>query len=372
MDKMQKILKTPLTENDVRKLTAGEIVYLSGRVYTARDKAHARILECLNSGKKPPFDLGGGVIFHAGPLVKKDKNWQMVAIGPTTSFRMNGPTPEIIEKLGIRAIIGKGGMCPKSQAAMRNKCVYLSMTGGCAATGAKSVEKIAGVWWPDLGTAEAVWGLDVKKLGPLVVSMDARGRNLYGKDKHAGASASFSDVHLVRALFALREKTGRKKLVKTLGVGEGSVRTILKKLREKELIKSEKSGQSLSPMGVKQVETILKKFGEPFEVSLDMLGGKQFAITIHNGRDVSVLSERDIAVKAGAEGAVIMVHKGGGFQPADKSFRISDFPKTEGKLRKIKAKEGDILALAFAKNYNDAENGAVAIALEISGLELFE
>jgi fumarate hydratase subunit beta len=172
-----KLLKTPLTESDVAALRVGDVVYLSGIIYTARDGAHARAL----AENRFPEDVSGGVIFHAGPIVRKSgKGWRMVAVGPTTSARMDSLEPEFIKRFGVRAIVGKGGMGKGVSAALRESgAVYLSMCGGCAASGAEKVTSVLGVHWLDLGVPEAVWALKVNKLGPLIVSMDSCGRSLY-------------------------------------------------------------------------------------------------------------------------------------------------------------------------------------------------
>ena len=180
-------LKTPLKKKDVEDLKTGDVVYLSGTIYTARDRAHQRIIE-----QGPPYDLKGSVIFHAGPLLqiieeKSDPGEdstekikaQMVAVGPTTSTRMNPFQSQLIEK-GVRAIIGKGGMDENtSKALVKNKAVYLAAVGGCAALYVKSVKAIKNYYWLDLGVPEAIWELEVEDFGPLVVAMDAQGANLY-------------------------------------------------------------------------------------------------------------------------------------------------------------------------------------------------
>ncbi|MBN2250651.1 MAG: fumarate hydratase C-terminal domain-containing protein [Candidatus Altiarchaeota archaeon] len=170
------ILITPLKNEDVERLKVGDIVHVSGVIHTARDKAHER---ALKEGRFPA-DIHGGVLFHAGPLVKKEKNtWEMVCVGPTTSSRMNGLEPRFIEEFGVRAVIGKGGMDKTVAGAMKGKAVYLAMTGGCAAASAKQVRGVVGVEWLDLGVPEAVWSLEVEGLGPLVVAIDSHGNSLY-------------------------------------------------------------------------------------------------------------------------------------------------------------------------------------------------
>ena len=176
---MEYKLNTPLKKEDINKLKAGDIVYLSGTVYTARDEAHARILEMSEEKKELPFDLEGAVIYHCGPLMKgKDDGWEVVAAGPTTSARMSKMTPELLEIHEVRAFVGKGGM-DNVKEAMKGRSVYLAFTGGCAALAAMSIKKVTTVHWLDLGMPEAVWELKVENFGPLVVGIDSHENDLF-------------------------------------------------------------------------------------------------------------------------------------------------------------------------------------------------
>lgn len=181
---MKKKLATPIREEKIKELQAGDIVYLSGDVYTARDKAHQRIVgyKLKDAETEIPIEKGA-VIYHCGPLMRKsDGRWEIIAAGPTTSSRMEATTPEIIEKLRIRGIIGKGGMDVGTRVAMQKYgCVYFAMTGGAAVLAAARIKAVKAVYWTDLGMAEAVWHLLVEDFGPLVVSMDASGNSLYEK-----------------------------------------------------------------------------------------------------------------------------------------------------------------------------------------------
>lgn len=169
-------LTTPLMEEDVRGLKIGDIVYITGTIYTARDETHLRLLE-----EGSPVDLEGAVIFHCGPIVEKtDEGWDIIAAGPTTSSRMNSLEPETIEKFKIRGIIGKGGMDSNTLNAMKEYgCVYFAITGGAALLAARSIERVESVYWLDLGMPEAMWVLKVKDFGPLVVAMDTKGESIY-------------------------------------------------------------------------------------------------------------------------------------------------------------------------------------------------
>lgn len=174
-------MKLPLGEGDVRKLGLGDIVYLNGTMYIARDAAHMRMLEYERDGKAIPADLRGSAVFHCGPIMRrKGERWELVAAGPTTSSRMNPLEPQVIEKFGIRAVIGKGGMDKFTARAMEEHgCVYLAITGGAAVLAAKGVREVKGVHWLDLGMPEALWVLEVDNFGPLIVAIDAHGNSLY-------------------------------------------------------------------------------------------------------------------------------------------------------------------------------------------------
>lgn len=178
---MEYHLKTPLKLEDIEKLNAGDIVYISGEILTARDEAHARILEMEEKGEKLPFSLEGAVIYHCGPLMKQTENgWKIVSAGPTTSGRMSKMTPSLLKANDVRAIIGKGGM--KSIAdALKNRCVYLAYTGGCAALAAELIKEVKTVHWLDLGMPEAVWVLRVEDFGPLIVGIDTKGKDIFAE-----------------------------------------------------------------------------------------------------------------------------------------------------------------------------------------------
>lgn len=168
-------LQTPLNREETHKLRIKDSVYISGTIFTARDSAHQRIVE-----KGSPIPLEGAVIFHAGPIIRnQDDNYEMVAVGPTTSTRMNPYQAEILDQ-GVLAVIGKGGMDQKtSDALKRNGAVFLAAVGGCAALYVSSVVEVKNVHWLDLGVPEAIWELEVEKFGPLIVAMDSTGANLY-------------------------------------------------------------------------------------------------------------------------------------------------------------------------------------------------
>jgi fumarate hydratase subunit beta len=177
-------LRTPLSEEDVRRLRVGDIVYLSGIIVTAQDSAHRRLLKYYREGREIPVDLRGGVIYHCGPVVKRtDRGWEVIAVGPTTSARMETYEAEIIEKLGVRMIIGKGGMGDRTAEACKEYgAVYAVFTGGAGALAAKAIREVVRVEWLDLGIPEALWVFCVEDFGPLLIVIDSHGNNLIKKN----------------------------------------------------------------------------------------------------------------------------------------------------------------------------------------------
>jgi fumarate hydratase class I len=169
-------LQTPLTEEAVRSLRAGDMVLLSGTVFTGRDEVH----KYLDKGGDLPI-LQGGVIYHCGPVVLEDgKNYRVVAAGPTTSIREEPYQAGVIQRYGVKAVIGKGGMGAKTLQACRDfGCVYLHAIGGAAQIYAQCVQQVPNVYLKEkFGSPEAVWEMVVKDF-PAVVTMDAHGRSLH-------------------------------------------------------------------------------------------------------------------------------------------------------------------------------------------------
>lgn len=180
---MKKILTTPIKDEDLADLKAGDVVYLTGRLVTCRDVAHRRLIE---QGRALPVNLEGGAIFHAGPIVRKkeDGKFEMVSIGPTTSMRMEKFEREFIKQTGVKLIIGKGGMGPETAAGCQEgPAVHAIFPGGCAVLAATQVEEIEGYEWPDLGMPETLWINRVREFGPLIISIDTKGNNLISQNK---------------------------------------------------------------------------------------------------------------------------------------------------------------------------------------------
>lgn len=174
-------LKTPISEDEIRKLKVNDVIYITGTMVTARDQAHKRALEYSNQGRLLPINLEGLTVYHCGPLVKSEGGkWIVVSAGPTTSTRMDIFEAEFIKKFKVRVIVGKGGMGQKTAKAMAEiGAVYGAFTGGASVLAAKAIKEVKGVEWLDLGIPEALWIFEVENFGPLTVAIDSHGCNLF-------------------------------------------------------------------------------------------------------------------------------------------------------------------------------------------------
>jgi fumarate hydratase, class I len=168
-------VRTPLTEEQVRALKVGDVVLVTGRVYTGRDAVHAHLMK-----HQPPVDLNGSVLYHCGPVVAKDGDgWKVTAAGPTTSIREEPYQADIIRRYGVRAVMGKGGMGAKTLGALKEAgAVYLNAIGGAAQFYARAIDRVEGVSLMEFGTPEAMWHLHVTDF-PAIVTMDAGGNSLH-------------------------------------------------------------------------------------------------------------------------------------------------------------------------------------------------
>jgi fumarate hydratase class I len=177
------VLRSPLTEEQVRALKVGDVVLVSGRMYTGRDAVHAHLMK-----HQPPVDLRGAVLYHCGPVVAKDGDgWRVTAAGPTTSIREEPYQADIITRYGVRAVIGKGGMGAKTLGALKEAgAVYLNAVGGAAQFYARAIDRVDGVSLMEFGTPEAMWHLSVTDF-PAIVTMDAHGNSLHRDVEQASA-----------------------------------------------------------------------------------------------------------------------------------------------------------------------------------------
>jgi fumarate hydratase subunit beta len=175
-------LKTPISEEDARKLKVNDVLYVSGTIVAARDAAHKKALELFKQNKPLPIDLQGLAVFHCGPIMKReDDEWVAVAAGPTTSARMELFEDDFIKNFKVRVVIGKGGMGKRTADAMqRYGAVYGAFTGGAGVLAAKSIKKVKTVeWLAELGMPEALWVFEAEEFGPLTIAIDSYGNNLY-------------------------------------------------------------------------------------------------------------------------------------------------------------------------------------------------
>ena len=174
-------MKTPISEEETRKLRSGDVFYISGTIVTARDEAHLKALDLHGKGVALPVDLNGLGIFHCGPIMRKEEDeWKVVAAGPTTSARMELFQDRFIEAFRPSVIIGKGGMGDKTSEACRKfGCIYGVFTGGAALLAARGIKRVKDVFWlEELGMPECLWVYEVEDFGPMIVTIDTHGGNL--------------------------------------------------------------------------------------------------------------------------------------------------------------------------------------------------
>ncbi|MDS1003731.1 Fe-S-containing hydro-lyase [Clostridium sporogenes] len=169
-------INTPLTEEKIKDLKAGDMVLITGVIYTARDAAHKRLVNSLEEGKDLPFEVKNSIIYYVGPTPAKP-GMKIGAAGPTTSYRMDTYTPTLLN-LGLKGMIGKGKRSKEVvESIVKNKAVYFGAIGGAAALISKSIKKSEIIAYKDLDS-EAIRKLEVEDL-PVTVIIDSKGNNLY-------------------------------------------------------------------------------------------------------------------------------------------------------------------------------------------------
>jgi len=179
------ILTAPLSEAQVRALKVGDVVLISGEMYTGRDNVHAYLMK-----NPPPVDLQGAVLYHCGPvMLQEEGRWKVKAAGPTTSIREEPYQADVIKRYGVRAVIGKGGMGPKTLAALKDSgAVYLNAIGGAAQFYARTLPEVLDVHLMEFGVPEAMWHVRAKDF-PAIVTMDAHGNSLHADVEKATGEA---------------------------------------------------------------------------------------------------------------------------------------------------------------------------------------
>ena len=201
----KKVLITPMTKADLADIQTGDIVYLDGDLMTCRDVAHRRVIEY---GRELPYDIRGKAILHAGPIVRptSEGGYEMVSVGPTTSMRMEKFEYDFTQRTGVRVIVGKGGMGPNTERACKEfGAIHCVFPAGCAVVAATEVLEIQEHHWDELGMPETLWVCKVREFGPLIVSIDANGRNLfeeqkvlYNARKEAAKAAIYPEVSFIK------------------------------------------------------------------------------------------------------------------------------------------------------------------------------
>jgi fumarate hydratase class I len=179
-------LETPLTEEKIRALKVGDVVLVSGKVYTGRDAVHKYLAHADLPADMPQDALQGALLYHCGPvMLKQGDHWSVQAAGPTTSIREEPYQADLIRRFGIRAVMGKGGMGAKTAAALKeNGAVYLNAIGGAAQFYARCMTRVEGVHMMEFGIPEAMWEIHVQGL-PAIVTMDATGASLHAEIEKA-------------------------------------------------------------------------------------------------------------------------------------------------------------------------------------------
>ena len=173
---MDRYMQAPLDKEEVKALEAGDYVYITGTIYTARDAAHLRMSEALDRGEELPIDLNNNIIYYMGPTPAREGR-AIGSAGPTTASRMDKYAPRLLD-LGLTGMIGKGRRKPEvTEAIVRNGAVFFAAVGGAGALLSKCIKKAEAIAYDDLGT-EAIRKLEVENF-PVIVVIDSKGRNLY-------------------------------------------------------------------------------------------------------------------------------------------------------------------------------------------------
>lgn len=177
-------LHTPLSKEDIERLELGDIVYLSGKLFTIRDWSHQRIAEYWKEGRidDVPFGLRDLAILHCGPIIRQvaENHWEPVSVGPTSSSRFSPFVAPLLKAMGPRLIVGKGTLTKEAiEGLVECGAAFVQGVGGCAALYGTKIKRVANRYWPEFGMPDAVWEFDVEDFGPLSVEIDCRGNCSY-------------------------------------------------------------------------------------------------------------------------------------------------------------------------------------------------
>ncbi|MBI4321164.1 MAG: fumarate hydratase C-terminal domain-containing protein [Chloroflexi bacterium] len=177
-------LQTPLSQADVEQLELGDVIYLTGKLFTIRDWSHQRVAEYAKTGRlsEVPFALRDLAVLHSGPIIRQvDTNhWEPVSVGPTSSSRFSPFVAPLLRSMGPRLIVGKGTMTKEAiDGLVECGAAFAQGVGGCAALYGSKIKRVANCYWPEFGMTDAVWEFDVEGFGPLSVEIDCRGNNSY-------------------------------------------------------------------------------------------------------------------------------------------------------------------------------------------------
>lgn len=190
--------KLPVQREQIDELSVGDIVYLTGRIITLRDRSHRRIEEYAEKRLELPFNLKDCAALHCGPIIKKvgENAWEAVDIGATSSSRFSPFIPPLIHQYGINIIVGKGNLFKGAVEALKSRgAAFLLAIGGCAALYGSQVKKVRANYWQEFGMADSVWELEMENFGPLSVGIDSRGGNQYRNLREIRLKKSLESVY---------------------------------------------------------------------------------------------------------------------------------------------------------------------------------
>jgi fumarate hydratase subunit beta len=175
-------LHLPVSKQEIEALNVGDIVYLSGRILTIRDRSHKRINEYADKKMALPFNLKDSAVFHCGPLIKYigERKWKAISVGATSSSRFSPFVASLISNFESRIVVGKGNLFKEAvDSIIKHKAVFLLAIGGCAALYGSRIKKVVNNYWEEFGMADSVWEFEVDEFGPLSVGIDCQGKNSY-------------------------------------------------------------------------------------------------------------------------------------------------------------------------------------------------